>query len=204
MSSAHAKADSPLCHGLDQVHLSEIVLKTSRFEAMRNWYVDALGKEPFLERNPEQKGGKDGKFLRASDVRLCFIRLHMQFPHFEYLGIFEVPNLKSQGTSDAGLHHVQFRHSSLKALFERYERLKSGNVRPHRTANHGPGTSFYYFDPDGNNVEFSAPNFKTEVESLAFFESEGFRNNPSGIEIDADAYVDRFNSGVPQAELVRI
>lgn len=194
----------PLCRDLDTVRISEIVLKTSQFGTLRKWYVDALGIEPFYENSPERTGGADGKFLRASDVRLCFFRLHLDYPYTQVLAIFEVPDLRSGGTTEAGLHHMQLRNSSLDQLFTRYDLLKSVGILPHRAANHGPGTSFYYFDPDGNNVEFSGANFDTEAEYLAYFASESYRRNPSGIEIDADAYIARYRGGTPKAELVRI
>ena len=199
-----AERDAPLCQDLDAVRISEIVLKTSQFETLRNWYVNALGLKPFYENSPERTGGADGKFLRASDVRLCFIRLHLDYPYAQVLAIFEVPDLKSGGTTEAGLHHMQLRNSSLDQLFERYDLLKSAGILPHRAANHGPGTSFYYYDPDGNNVEFSGANFDTEAEYLAYFTSDSYRNNPSGIEIDAEAYIARYRSGTPKSELVRI
>jgi len=183
--------DAPLCHDLDLVRISEIVLKTSQFETLRNWYVDALGIEPFYENSPEKTGGADGKFLRASDVRLCFIRLHLDYPYAQVLAIFEVPNLKSGGKTEAGLHHMQLRNSSLDQLFERYDLLKSVGILPHRSANHGPGTSFYYFDPDGNNVEFSGANFDTEAEYLAYFTSDSYRRNPTPRRISPATAVER-------------
>ncbi len=196
--------ERPLCEGLDRLRFSEVVLKTSNFDAVRNWYVAVFGIQPFYERKPELVGGIEGKFLRASDVRLCFIRLHMDYPYTQVLAIFEVPDLVSKGSTDAGLHHMQLRHSNLDALFARYERLKLAGILAHRTANHGPGTSFYYFDPDGNNVELSGPNFRTEQEYLAYFDSDAYKRNPSGIEIDADAYIARFKNGTTLSELVRI
>ena len=70
--------------------------------------------------------------------------------------------------------------------------------------NHGPGTSFYYTDPDGNTVELSGPNFDNEAEYLAYFDSEAYRTNIAGIVIDPDEYAARFRRGVAQADLVRI
>ena len=55
--------------------------------------------------------------------------------------------------------------------------------------NHGPATSIYYADPDGNSVEMSATNFLEETDYLAFMKSETYARNVSGIEIDP-AYVD--------------
>jgi catechol-2,3-dioxygenase len=70
--------------------------------------------------------------------------------------------------------------------------------------NHGPSTSFYYRDPDGNAVEFSAVNFPTEAEYSRFVTSETFKKNISGAAIDADEFVSKYRSGVPQSELVKL
>jgi catechol-2,3-dioxygenase len=191
---------------LAPVRISEIVLKTSRFEEMRAWYQGVLGVAPFFESAPKTppRERKPGEMERASDVRLCFIRLHMEHPYTQVLAIFEIPGTRDAPGSDPGLHHMQFRNASMDDLFTRYERLKGLGIRPHRTANHGPGTSFYYRDPDGNNVELSANNFATLAEYQAYFKTEAYRRNPSGIEIDADEYIARYRAGTPLAELVKI
>jgi catechol-2,3-dioxygenase len=97
------------------------------------------------------------------------------------LGIFQVPELADAPSTTPGMHHMQLRHAALGELFDRYERLKTAGIVPHRTANHGPGTSFYYHDPDGNMVELSAANFDTEAEYLAYLASDAYRTNPSGL-----------------------
>lgn len=203
-ASGDKEKSRPLTADLDRLRISEVVLKTSQFDTLRQWYVDVLGIEPFYERRPEKTGGEKGDYLRASDVALCFFRLHIDYPYTQVLAIFEVPNLESGQRSEPGLHHIQLRHSSLETLFDRYERLKAAGFKPHRTANHGPVTSFYYFDPDGNNVELSGPNFDTEAEYFTYFESESYRTNPSGIEVDVEDYVGRFRNGMPKSVLVKI
>jgi len=135
-------------------------------------------------------------------MRLCFYHLETDFPYGSTIGLFEVPNLTSAQT--VGLHHFQVGVGKLENLFGKYKQLKSDGISPFRTANHGPGTSFYYKDPDGNTLEFSAPNYFTHAEAAAFRESAAFKNNPSGIEIDADEYIARFANGVPQKELVAL
>ena len=137
-------------------------------------------------------------------MRLAFFRVHLDYPYTQVLGIFQLPELADAPSTTPGMHHLQLRHASLGELFDRYDRLKAAGIVPHRTANHGPGTSFYYHDPDGNMVELSAANFATEAEYLDYLASDTYRSNPSGPEIDADAYVARYRSGVPPAELVRI
>lgn len=200
------EALATLNHDLAPMRMSEIVLKTSRYEAMKTWHQGVQGIAPFFESVPSgpQRTLKPGEQERASDIRLCFIRLHLDHPYAQVLAIFEIAGTRDAPTGDPGLHHMQFRNATMDDLFTRYDRLKSLGIRPHRTANHGPGTSFYYRDPDQNIVELSANNFETVEAYRAFFASEGYRRNPSGIEIDPDAYIARYRSGTPLAELVAI
>ena len=188
--------------GYGPLRLSEVVLKTSEFERLRDWYRNLLGFEPFFERTPPPPApGETRGSSRASDMRMAFFRLHIDYPYTQILGVFGVANLTPAAAP--GLHHLQLRHASFDALFDRYDRLKAQGIVPNRTANHGPGTSFYYADPDGNTVEISAANFTTEVDYLAYMASDVYAANPSGIEIDADEYIARYRGGVPMAELVR-
>lgn len=191
---------------LTSMRISEIVLKTARFDELKLWYQDVLGVAPFYEHNPSggSKAAQPGSQERASDIRLCFIRLYLDHPYTQVLAIFEVPGTREAPSGDPGLHHMQFRNAAMEDLFTRYDRLKAAGVHPHRTANHGPGTSFYYRDPDGNVVELSASNFATAEEYKAYFTSESYKRNPSGIEIDADDYIARFRRGTPLSELVKI
>jgi hypothetical protein len=47
-------------------------------------------------------------------------------------------------------------------------------------------------------------NFPTEAEYSTFVTSEAFKKNISGAAIDADEFVSKYRSGVPQAELVKL
>ena len=172
---------------LPPVRLSEIVLRTARFARMNDWYQTVLGVDPYL-----------------LNERFSFRRLHTDYPYTQVLAIFNRPELRDREDKAAGLDHIQLRHASLGAMFDRYERLRAIGIAPDRSMNHGPGTSFYYRDPDGNAVELSGPNFDTEEEYLAYFDSEAYRKNISGIAVDPDAFVARYRSGVSQAELVRV
>ena len=190
---------------LQPPRISEIVLKTAQYEAMKAWHSGVLGVAPFYENNPKAAvEHATGAQERATDVRLCFIRLHYEHPFAQVVAIFEIPGTRAAPSGDPGLHHMQFRNANMDELFARYERLKSLGILPHRTANHGPGTSFYYRDPDQNIVELSANNFATVDGYLGYFKSESYQRNPSGAEIDANAYIARYRSGVPLEELVKI
>jgi catechol-2,3-dioxygenase len=173
--------------GLPPIRIGEVVLRTARFEAMNRWWQTVLGISPFLE-----------------SERFAFRRLPSDYPYTQLLIIFNRPELGDRESSGPGLDHVQFRHASLGALLDRYEKLRDLGIKPHRTMNHGPSTSFYYRDPDGNGVELSAMNFPTEAEYSTFVTSEAFKKNISGAAIDADEFVSKYRSGVPQSELVKL
>ncbi|WP_374572191.1 VOC family protein [Phenylobacterium sp.] len=191
---------------LAPLRISETVLKTAHFEEMKHWYTLVLGVSPFFERAPpsDQSDAQLRALGRASDRRICFIRLHLDHPYTQVFGLFEILDLDDQPDRDPGLDHMQFRNASMADLVSRYELLLGLGVKPFRTANHGPGTSFYYHDPDGNRVELSASNFDTEGDYLAYFQSEAYRANPSGVEIDVADFVRRFRAGVPKVQLVRM
>lgn len=191
---------------LAPMRLSEVVLKTGRYAEMRVWYQMVLGVAPFYEFVPTEKSAPlPGQTQeRASDIRLCFFRVHLEHPYAQVVALFDIPGTRTEAAGgDPGLHHMQLRCPDMAQLFTRYERLKGAGLKPHRTANHGPGTSFYFRDPDANIVEISANNFATLQDYRAYFESEAYRRNPSGVEIDADDYLARFRSGTPLAELVK-
>ena len=101
-----------------------------------------------------------------------------------------------------GLHHVAFTFGSMGDLVDNYARLRDGGIRPFFCVNHGPTTSMYYRDPDGNRVELQIDNFATAEEGQAWMRSAAFDRNPIGVEFDPDALVKKFRSGVPVAELV--
>ena len=180
---------------------SEVILKTSRFAAIKDWYETVTDVKAFFVRDDAKKATWAGAY------NIAFIRIFSDHPYTQVLGIFEVPAVNGRADNqkgEPGMHHMQLRHVSLDHLFCRYEALRTLGITPMRSFNHGPGTSFYYHDPDGNTVELSAANFVNESDYLAYFRSESYAKNISGIEIDPAAYVARFRAGATQEELVRI
>ncbi|MEI6321268.1 MAG: VOC family protein [Pseudomonadota bacterium] len=180
---------------------SEVVLKTSNFARLKDWYENLLQVKAFFVRDDAKQASWTGAW------GIAFIRLYHQHPYTQVLGLFEVPAVsgKADGLKgEPGLHHMQLRHQGLDHLFSRFEALRAQGIVPERAWNHGPGTSFYYRDPDGNMVELSAVNYADEEAYLAYYRSESYRRNVSGIEIDPGEYVARYRSGVTQQELVRM
>lgn len=170
---------------LPELQITEVVLQTARWQEMKDWYSAFLGVEPFLETET-----------------LCFRRVSSV--HNQLFVLLHFPALQDRPESVTGLNHAQFRCNTLGDTLDRYERLKAVGIVPERSVNHGPGTSFYYRDPDGNTMEISGRNFAIEAEARAYMQSDAFQRNPRGVAIDPDDFVAKFRNGIPQAELVRI
>jgi catechol 2,3-dioxygenase-like lactoylglutathione lyase family enzyme len=189
------------------LQMAELVLKTARFEEMFAWYSHLLGRGPFYERTPDPDAPPRpaGMPERAVDVRLAFFEIHDNgHPHSQILGLFGIGSLADVAPAGPGLHHFQFGVGSLGELINQYERMSAIGATPHRTANHGQATSFYFRDPDGNIIEFSCSNFPTAAQEREFMASPGFAANPSGLELDAAAFAARFHAGEPVEQLLSI
>lgn len=117
------------------------------------------------------------------------------------LAVINASNLPARDPKAAGIDHFAFTYAGLGELLDTYERLRASGVAPYWCMNHGPTTSLYYRDPDGNQVELQVDNFDAE-EAAAWFHSDAFRENPIGVEFDPAVLVERFRAGTPVAELV--
>ena len=177
------------------LRISETILKTGQLDAMKAWYQKVLEVAPFFEHAPPEGttpldlGGQ----TRASDLRMCFFRLGTDYPYVQSVGLFEQPGTAVEPVKQApGLHHMQLMTASIDTLCDKYKALRAHGMTPHRSADHGVMTSFYYRDPDGNNVEITAQNHPTMAAMIDFMASAEFAANPSGHEIDdPEAFVAR-------------
>ena len=172
--------------------ISETILRTGRMDEMKAWYTRLLEVAPFFEHAPPS-GTSPGDFggqTRASDLRMCFFRLSLDYPAVQSIGLFEEPDTLPAAPKHApGLHHMQLMAADHDVLCAKYESLRDAGLHPHRAADHGVMTSFYYRDPDGNNVELTAQNFPSFEAMATFMASAEFAANPSGSEIDPEAWI---------------
>jgi catechol-2,3-dioxygenase len=165
------------------IRFAHVVYRTGRFDEMRRWYETVLGARVVM-------GNPMIAFLTYDDEHHRIALLH-------------VPGAPNRSPEAAGVEHVAYTYSSLDDLVATYERLKAAGITPYWTINHGPTTSMYYRDPDGNQVELQVDNFP-DVESLnAWMRSDAFAKNPIGVEYDPDELARNVRAGVPHAELVR-
>lgn len=114
------------------------------------------------------------------------------------LAFFNMPDIPAKVAETAGVHHVAYSYDSIGDLLSTYARLKPLDIRPFWCINHGPTTSLYYRDPEGNDVELQADNGD---DPAAYFHSEAFANNNLGVEFDPDELFRMWQAGASDAEL---
>lgn len=165
------------------IKLAHIVLRTSRYAKMLRWYQRALKMHVVF-------GNNTLSFLTYDEEH-------------HRLAILNVPDLEEQPDKVCGIHHIAFTYDTLTTLMDNYATLKEEGIAPVYVINHGPTTSLYYADPDGNQLEFQVENFATIDESTDFFFSEAFERNPIGVEFDPDELLARVRAGEPEEELRR-
>jgi catechol-2,3-dioxygenase len=102
-----------------------------------------------------------------------------------------------------GFYHVAFTYKDLGELLGTYVRLNEAGIKPWRAINHGPTVSFYYKDPDQNDVELQVDSFPDAALTNAWMMSEEFTRNPIGIEFDPADMILRYESGERETELLR-
>jgi catechol-2,3-dioxygenase len=163
--------------------LAHFVRKTSRREEMSLWYQTVLEAEVILE-------NENFSFLTYDEEH-------------HRVAILAMPGLEPPPPNAAGTDHIAFTYTNLADLLFTYQRLKKTEIEPYWCINHGPTTSFYYRDPDGNAVELQIDNFNSAQETAEWMASGEFNKNPVGIVFDPDELIERFESGVPVSELTR-
>ncbi|MBP0638814.1 VOC family protein [Cupriavidus sp. AcVe19-6a] len=117
------------------------------------------------------------------------------------LAFFNMPGIPDKQSEAAGVHHVAYSYQSVGELLQTYQRLKEGGIRPVWCINHGPTTSLYYRDPEGNNIELQVDNYPDPADCANFFHTETFANNIMGIEFDPDGLVAMWEAGASDEEL---
>ena len=168
-SGAPAASQRPLLH--------HVQLKTTRLDEMIEWYVGLLGLVISYQ-------GSGAAWLANDDAN-------------HRIALVSTPKLTDDPDklSHTGLHHTAWEYGTLDDLLATYVRLRDAGELPHRTVNHGPITSFYYADPDGNSVELQVDNFADWRESIKFFGSEAFERDPFGPGVDPEALLAEREAG---------
>ena len=162
---------------------AHIVCRTDQLKRMRDWYLKVLNASVAFEAE-----------------HLCFLRYddeHHRIGIIDFGPLAERPEAVTRS-----IDHYSFTYRDLGELFGTYLRLKADGVLPFWCINHGPTTSMYYRDPDGNKIELQVDNFTNE-ECDAFFASGAYDENPIGVNFDPEEWIVRYLGGEPVKELTR-
>lgn len=117
------------------------------------------------------------------------------------VAIINEENIGPRSDTAAGFHHVAFTYNSVAGLFKAYEVRQKLGIQPTWCVNHGPTTSVYYKDPDGNRIETQVDNYNTVEEANEFMGSRLFAENPIGTDIDPTEMLRRLAAGEDEKTL---
>ena len=117
------------------------------------------------------------------------------------VAIAALPKVLPRDPTTSGLMHFAFTFASLTDLMLAYRQRKESGIEPFWCVNHGPTTSMYYRDPDGNEIETQVDNFDTNQEADKFMISKEFAENPIGTDFDPEELIGRIESGEDEREI---
>lgn len=160
---------------------AHVVFRTSQLRTMTDWYKKVLNAEAAFE----------------NDI-IAFLSYDEEHHRVAFVNI---PGLADQPDGIKGVHHVAYTYNNLHELLGNYVRLREMGIKPVWAVNHGPTTSLYYADPDGNQLEFQVDNYDTVEEATKFFFTEAFSINPIGVAFDPDELYERLLAGEDEAKL---
>lgn len=163
------------------IRLAHVVMRSSQFDELVAWYQAVLNANVVF-----------------SDGAIAFLAYDEEHHR---IAIIRVPGLRPQPSGQAGVHHIAFTYAALGDLVATYERLDRLGIHPVWCVNHGPTTSMYYADPDGNQVELQVDNYATVEEAGAFFHTSAFALNTIGIDFDPADLARRFLAGEDESSL---
>jgi catechol 2,3-dioxygenase-like lactoylglutathione lyase family enzyme len=163
--------------------LAHVVIRAKRFEEMLAWYRKVFHMRTSFE----------------APV-IAFLTYDDEHHRIAFLNTAHLPAPDQMRT---GIDHVAFTYAGLRDLLHTWERLNKEGIAPFWCINHGPTTSMYYRDPDGNEIELQVDNYPTLEEACAFFGSAEFAANPIGVDFDPAALLQKLRSGVPLAMLLK-
>lgn len=161
--------------------LAHVVLQTTQLQAMKSFYTTFLGAYVVHE-------APFGAFITYDDEH-------------HRIALVSFPSTKPSVPNASGLHHIAFTFKSLPELLTAYVQRKKHGIEPKVCVNHGPTTSMYYKDPDGNMIEVQVDNFDTAEEATRYMMSEDMARNAIGVEFVPEDLIEKLRGGVSEAEL---
>jgi catechol 2,3-dioxygenase len=120
------------------------------------------------------------------------------------VALLAFPNFADDPEKDTrtGMHHSAFEYESFEDLNGSYLRLKDEGITPALCLDHGMTLSYYYADPDGNNIELQVDAFGDWEKSKEWMRSSAaFKANPIGHFVDPEQIADDAAAGLSFDEI---
>jgi catechol-2,3-dioxygenase len=155
--------------------LAHVVYKTSQYEEMIEWHRVVL----------------EAEIMSASPM-VTFLTYDEEHHR---IAIANMPGLQERPFQSAGVEHCAFTYACLDDLIYTYERLQQSSIEPYWTVNHGPTLSFYYRDPDNNQIELQIDVFDNNQKVNTWLEQSDFASNPIGVIFEPEALIARYRGG---------
>lgn len=178
-----SKFDVPARKVISPSKLAHIVLRTSRtskFQEMVQFYKTFLGAEATYEN--------------------AFLSFLTYDDEHHRIAIAAIPGTGPKQPNSSGLEHIAFTFDTLEDLAVAYVQRKAEGILPYWSINHGPTTSMYYQDPDGNNIETQVDNLSVG-KANELMQGEEFAENPIGVDFDPEELVEKLKRGDDQEEI---
>jgi catechol-2,3-dioxygenase len=167
--------DNPSDKVLSPTVLAHVVLRTANLQGMTDFYTTFLG----------------GTVTHSNEM-IAFITYDHEHHRIALIGI---PGATPKVKTSCGLEHIAFSFPDIGSLLLAYRQRKARGIEPLWSVNHGPTTSVYYRDPDGNMLETQVDNFETVDEATRFMVGREFAENPIGTDFDPEDYIRRIRAG---------
>jgi catechol-2,3-dioxygenase len=166
--------------------LAHVVLRTNttNFRRMVDFYKTFLG-----------------AYATYENDSLAFLTYDDEHHRVAILGLPDPSDTTPTVRSPTGLEHIAFTFDSLTDLALSYRQRKARGISPFWCINHGPTTSIYYKDPDGNKIETQVDNFDTAEAANEFMMSDMFAQNPFGTDFDPEELIERLRRGEKEEEI---
>jgi catechol 2,3-dioxygenase len=159
-------------------------LKTTRLQEMIDYYCTLVGAEVTFQ-------DQAGAWLTNDDAN-------------HRIALLAFPNFVDDPEKDTrtGMHHSAFEYASFEELNASYLRLREEGISPPICLDHGMTLSYYYADPDGNNIELQVDCFGSWEKSKEWMHtSPEFKANPIGVFVDPDQIAADHAAGVSFEEI---
>ncbi|KAI5924033.1 Glyoxalase/Bleomycin resistance protein/Dihydroxybiphenyl dioxygenase [Camillea tinctor] len=161
--------------------MAHVVLRTGRYKPVVSFYKAFLGAHAVYENDT-----------------IAFLTYDEEHHR---IAIIHIPGTGDKVLTSAGLEHIAFTFNNLHDLTTAYKQRKALGIVPMWCVNHGPTTSMYYQDPDGNMLETQVDNFDTVEEASKFMASPEFTENPIGVDFDPEELIKRLERGDSDADI---